>query len=43
MWSDGHSAVLGVEVGYSWVGSIQVDRHSMEVMGTLVDSGLSHF
>jgi hypothetical protein len=34
--------MLGAKVGYSLVASIQVDEHSMEVMGTLVDSGLSH-
>ena len=46
--NDGQSPVLDVEVGYPWVCSIQVDGHSMEVMGgtglqasKLVDHGLA--
>jgi hypothetical protein len=35
--------VLGAEVGYSLVGSVQVDARYVEVIGTLVDLGLSHF
>jgi len=41
--NDGHSAVLGAEVGCPWVGSIQVDGHFVEVTGASESSGLSHF
>ena len=34
--------MLVAEVGCLWVGSVQVDGHSMEATGTLVGSGLSH-
>jgi hypothetical protein len=41
--NSGHSIVLGTEVGYSWVGSVKVDRGSMGITGTLVGSSLGHF
>ena len=41
--TDGHSAVLGVEVGCLWVGLVQVGGYSVEVTDTPVGSGLSHF
>ena len=34
--------MLITEVGCLWVGSVQVDRHPMEAMGTPVGLGLTH-
>ena len=41
--ADGHSVVLGTEVGCLWVGPTQVGGYSMEITDTPIGSGLSYF